>query len=154
VQKPLSRMGGHPMASRYNSPAARSTRKVRTLAFPLEYRLRIIKLFMEGGCSARLLSATHDLNHQPCRCLGGGRACHAHFCRPRIRLFPGASGRRCIAGSGIWRPRYRSGQASRSSRRRPGGSPLLVTNKLIKIERAIKVEEPEIYKNHQRNIFN
>jgi transposase InsO family protein len=43
------------MGSRSKSPAARAKRKVRTLAFPVEFRLRIVKLFLEEGYSARLL---------------------------------------------------------------------------------------------------
>jgi len=43
------------MANRSKSPAARAKRKVRTLAFPVEFRLRIVKLFLEEGYSARLL---------------------------------------------------------------------------------------------------
>jgi transposase len=43
------------MANRSKSPANRGKRKVRTLAFPVEFRLRIVKLFLEEGYSARLL---------------------------------------------------------------------------------------------------
>ena len=43
------------MANRSKSPVSRGTRKVRTLAFPVEFRLRIVKLFLEEGYSARLL---------------------------------------------------------------------------------------------------
>jgi len=43
------------MANRSKSPASRGKRKVRTLAFPVEFRLRIVKLFLEEGYSARLL---------------------------------------------------------------------------------------------------
>ena len=43
------------MANRSKSPATRAKRKIRTLAFPVEFRLRIVKLFLEEGYSARLL---------------------------------------------------------------------------------------------------
>jgi transposase len=43
------------MASTSKSPAKRAKRKSRTLAFPVEFRLRIVKLFLEEGYSARLL---------------------------------------------------------------------------------------------------
>ena len=43
------------MVNRSKSPANRGKRKVRTLAFPMEFRLRIVKLFLEEGYSARLL---------------------------------------------------------------------------------------------------
>ena len=43
------------MANRSKSPASRGKRKVRTLAFSVEFRLRIVKLFLEEGFSARLL---------------------------------------------------------------------------------------------------
>jgi transposase-like protein len=43
------------MASTSKSPATRTRRKARTLAFPAGFRLRIVMLFIEEGYSARLL---------------------------------------------------------------------------------------------------
>jgi transposase len=43
------------MANTSKKPATRTKRKVRTLAFPVEFRLRIVKLFLEEGYSARLI---------------------------------------------------------------------------------------------------
>jgi len=42
------------MASTSKSPATRRKPKARSLAFPVEFRLRIVKLFLEEGYSARL----------------------------------------------------------------------------------------------------
>jgi len=43
------------MASTSKSPATRAKRKSRTLAFPVEFRLRIVKLYLEEGYSPKLL---------------------------------------------------------------------------------------------------
>jgi transposase InsO family protein len=43
------------MASTSKSPASRAKRKSRTLAFPVEFRLRIVKLYLEEGYSPKLL---------------------------------------------------------------------------------------------------
>ena len=43
------------MANTPKSPASRSKRKSRTLAFPVEFRLRIVKLYLEEGYSRKLL---------------------------------------------------------------------------------------------------
>jgi transposase len=43
------------MASTSKSPATRTKRKNRTLAFPVEFRLRIVKLYLEEGYSPKLL---------------------------------------------------------------------------------------------------
>jgi transposase len=43
------------MTSTSKGAATRAKRKSRTLAFPVEFRLRIVKLFLEEGYSARLL---------------------------------------------------------------------------------------------------
>jgi transposase len=43
------------MANRSKKPATRGKRKGRSLAFPVEFRLRIVKLFLEEGYSVRLL---------------------------------------------------------------------------------------------------
>jgi transposase len=43
------------MANTSKSPASRRKPKARSLAFPVEFRLRIVKLFLEEGYSARLL---------------------------------------------------------------------------------------------------
>ena len=37
------------MANTSKSPATRAKRKSRPLAFPLEFRLRIVKLYLEEG---------------------------------------------------------------------------------------------------------
>jgi transposase InsO family protein len=43
------------MASTFKRPASRAKRKSRTLAFPVEFRLRVVKLYLEEGYSPRLL---------------------------------------------------------------------------------------------------
>jgi len=43
------------MANTSKSPASRAKRKGRTLAFPVEFRLRIVKLYLEEGYSPKLL---------------------------------------------------------------------------------------------------
>ena len=43
------------MANTPKSPASRSKRKSRPLAFPVEFRLRIVKLYLEEGYSRKLL---------------------------------------------------------------------------------------------------
>jgi transposase InsO family protein len=43
------------MANTSKSPATRRKPKARSMAFPVEFRLRIVKLFLEEGYSARLL---------------------------------------------------------------------------------------------------
>jgi transposase InsO family protein len=43
------------MKSASKSPATRTKRRGRTLAYPVEFRLRIVKLFLEEGYSSRLL---------------------------------------------------------------------------------------------------
>ena len=43
------------MARTSKSPATRAKRKSRTLAFPVEFRLRIVKLYLEEGYSPKLL---------------------------------------------------------------------------------------------------
>ena len=43
------------MASTSKSPATRGKRKSRTAAFPLAFRLRIVKLYLEEGYSPKLL---------------------------------------------------------------------------------------------------
>jgi transposase-like protein len=43
------------MASKTKSPASRSNGKNRPLAFPAEFRLRIVKLYLEEGCRPKLL---------------------------------------------------------------------------------------------------
>jgi len=43
------------MASTSKSPASRAKRKSRTLAFPVEFRLRIVKLYLEERYSPKLL---------------------------------------------------------------------------------------------------
>jgi transposase len=43
------------MASTSKSPTTRAKRKNRTLAFPVEFRLRIVKLYLEEGYSPKLL---------------------------------------------------------------------------------------------------
>jgi transposase len=43
------------MASKTKSPASRSKGKSRPLAFPVEFRLRIVKLYLEEGCRPKLL---------------------------------------------------------------------------------------------------
>jgi transposase len=43
------------MARRSKSRATRTKRKRRTLAFPVEFRLRIVKLYLEEGYSPKLL---------------------------------------------------------------------------------------------------
>ena len=43
------------MASTSKSPASRAKRKSRTLAFPVEFRLRVVKLYLEEGYSPKLL---------------------------------------------------------------------------------------------------
>ena len=43
------------MANTSKSPATRAKRKSRPLAFPLEFRLRIVKLYLEEGYSRKLL---------------------------------------------------------------------------------------------------
>jgi len=43
------------MANTSKSPATRAKRKSRPLAFPLEFRLRIVKLYLEEGYSPKLL---------------------------------------------------------------------------------------------------
>jgi transposase-like protein len=50
------------MASQSKSPATRTKRKVISLAFPVEFRLRIVKLFLEEGYSARLLVEQFGIN--------------------------------------------------------------------------------------------
>ena len=50
------------MANTSKKPAARAKRKVRTLAFPVEFRLRIVKLFLEEGYSARLLVEQFEIS--------------------------------------------------------------------------------------------
>jgi hypothetical protein len=42
------------MASRFKSPAARAKRKARTLPFPVEFRLRIVKLLPQAGVGVSL----------------------------------------------------------------------------------------------------
>ena len=43
------------MANTSKNPATRAKRKSRPLAFPLEFRLRIVKLYLEEGYSPKLL---------------------------------------------------------------------------------------------------
>ncbi len=43
------------MASTSKRSATRTKRKTRPLAFPVEFRLRIVKLFLEDGYSPKLL---------------------------------------------------------------------------------------------------
>ena len=43
------------MARTSKSPATRAKRKSRPLAFPVEFRLRIVKLYLEEGYSRKLL---------------------------------------------------------------------------------------------------
>ena len=43
------------MARTSKSPATRGKRKSRTLAFPVEFRLRIVELYLEEGYSPKLL---------------------------------------------------------------------------------------------------
>ena len=43
------------MARTSKSPATRGKQKSRTLAFPVEFRLRIVKLYLEEGYSPKLL---------------------------------------------------------------------------------------------------
>jgi transposase-like protein len=43
------------MASTSKRSATRTKRKTRPLAFPVEFRLRIVKLFLEEGYSPKLL---------------------------------------------------------------------------------------------------
>jgi transposase-like protein len=43
------------MASTSKSPATRGKRKSRPLDFPVEFRLRIVKLYLEEGYSSKLL---------------------------------------------------------------------------------------------------
>ncbi len=52
--------------TRWLSPAARAKRKSRPLAFPLEFRLRIVKLHLEEGYSHKLIAeqfgiSTHSI---------------------------------------------------------------------------------------------
>ena len=43
------------MARTSKSPTTRAKRKSRTLAFPVEFRLRIVKFYLEEGYSPKLL---------------------------------------------------------------------------------------------------
>jgi len=44
------------MRKKTKSPATRNKKKPRTLAFPVEFRLRVVKLFLEEGYGAKLIA--------------------------------------------------------------------------------------------------
>ncbi|RPJ14873.1 MAG: helix-turn-helix domain-containing protein, partial [Deltaproteobacteria bacterium] len=55
------------MANTPKRPASRSKRKSRPLAFPVEFRLRVAKLYLEEGYSSKLLAeqfgiSTHSIH--------------------------------------------------------------------------------------------
>ena len=73
------------MANTSKKPATRAKRKVRTLAFPVEFRLRIVMLFLEESYSARLLVEQFGIStHSVQRWVEARRG---HNCRPIDNLW-------------------------------------------------------------------
>jgi transposase-like protein len=99
--------------------ATGAKRGARTLAYPVEFRLRIVKLFLEEGYSTGLLCEQFGISsHSIHRWVKTYRLKGAEGLEPRRQI-----GRRSRVadGSRSWLPKYPPGPESSSSLRWHGG---------------------------------
>ena len=60
------------MRKKTKSPATRNKKKPRTLAFPVEFRLRVVKLFLEEGYGTKLIAEQFGISTHSVTALGEG----------------------------------------------------------------------------------